>query len=144
MNVLAFGLGLAVFTGVLFGVAPAIHGVRVNITTVLNQGGRRGGRFGRSHHRLRASLVTAQLALTFVLLIGAGLLVRTFLELRSVDPGFRAEGATAARMFLDARRYRGLNVSLYFRTLLEEVRTLPGVTDAGSLMKSGVQYRLYF
>ena len=132
LTVLAFALAVSLLTGLLFGLAPALHGIRVDLTTVLKQGGSRGSTIGHTQNRVRAALVTVQMALTLVLLIGAGLLGRTFLELRSVDPGFQPTGAVAARMFLDARRYSGTNITLYYRTLLDDVRAIPGVSSAGA------------
>jgi putative ABC transport system permease protein len=129
--VLAFAIGLALLTGVVFGLAPSLQAAAVRLTSVLKQAGGRSSS-GVRHRRLRRALVVGQLALTLVLLSGAGLLSRTFLELRSVDPGFQPEGVAAARIFLDARRYRSSSEHLYYAKLLERVRQIPGVTAAGA------------
>ncbi|MCZ6915710.1 MAG: ABC transporter permease [Gemmatimonadetes bacterium] len=129
--VLAFALGLSILTGLLFGLAPALHGIGVDLHSTFKGSGIKGNRRSPGQ-RLRPMLVAGQLALTLVLLSGAGLLGRTFLALRRVDPGFDTAGVVAARMFLDARRYTSSGqVRLYYRTLLERVRAIPAVSAAG-------------
>lgn len=130
--VLAFGFGVALLTGVLFGLAPVANAVGIEVATALRPGGG-GASATLRQNRARRALVVGQVALTLMLLTGAGLLTRTFLALRSVDPGFRAEGVVAARMFLDPRRYGTQErVNLYYRTLLDRIRELAGVTAAGA------------
>lgn len=131
LPVLLFALGLSLATGVAFGLAPAVQGSVANLASVIKEGSGRGMTRG-SQQALRKLLVTGQVGLTLLLLTGAGLLVRTFLELRSVDPGFDPEGVVAARVFLDGRRYPDQDARrAYNQQLLDRVRRLPGVTEAG-------------
>jgi putative ABC transport system permease protein len=130
--VLAFAILLSLLTGVVFGLAPSLQAASVRLTSVLKQAGGRSSA-GARHRRLRRALVVGQLALTLVLLCGAGLLARTFIELRNVDPGFQPDGVAAARIFLDTRRYRSSGEeNLYYANLLERVRRIPGVASAGA------------
>ena len=130
--VLSFALVLSIVTGLLFGLAPTMHGSGVDVHAILK--GSRGTVNRRAlSQRLRPVLVAGQLALTLVLLSGAALLARTFIELRRVNPGFDTDGVVAARLFLDTRRYTGdAQEQLYYKTLLERVRAVPGVSAAGA------------
>jgi putative ABC transport system permease protein len=131
--VLSFAVVLSLATGFIFGMAPALHGAGVNLTNTLKDGGQRGTTGGRSLHRVRRTLVAAQLALTVVLLSAAGLLLRTLGELRKVDPGFAHDEAVAARIFMDHGRYdTEERQTLYLQSLLDRVREVPGVTAAGA------------
>ena len=119
-------------TGLLFGLAPALHAARADLSGALGDGGR-GGTTGRARHRVRRTLVAAQVALALVLVTGAGLLVQSFLRLRQVDPGFRPERLLTARVELSPVRY-ATNQSLrgYYRDLLERLRAVPGVRSAAA------------
>jgi predicted permease len=125
---LAFTLVLSLITGLLFGTLPAIRASRTDLGGALQQGAR--GSTGRGH--VRHVLVAMQLALSLVLLVGAGLLVRSFIEISGVDPGFEADGVLTARVGLQGARYRGNAVAqlAYFDALLERVRAIPGVRSA--------------
>lgn len=130
---LGFAVGVSVLTGLLFGLAPVLQSTRVDLQEALKEGGSRSATAGRRQNRLRALLVTAQLALATVLLCGAGLLIRTMLELQGVDPGFKPQGAVAARMFLDGSRYDSTAlVRHYFQEALQRLRALPGVEFVGA------------
>ena len=132
LTVLGFASALAVGTGILFGLVPSIRASAVHLASVMKQTGGRGAT-GAGHNRLRRVLIIGQLALTLVLLSGAGLLSRTFLELRSVDPGFDPEGVVAARVFLDDGRYPSASEEhLYYEGLLTRLLELPGVTTVGA------------
>jgi putative ABC transport system permease protein len=92
-SVLAFTFGVAILTGIIFGMAPAVRVARVDLNTSLKSGGRSSqteGGFNVARHGLRSLLVITELALSMVLLIGAGLLIRSFMRLASVPPGFKS------------------------------------------------------
>ena len=129
-RVLLFGLGLGLLTGVLFGFAPAFRGGRVDLTHSLKEGSRGSGE--PSTRRLNDGFVIAQLGLSLVLLIAAGLLVRSFNNLLSVDPGFKADHTLVGRVAVPWTRYREMReVRLIADRLTERLALLPGVTSVG-------------
>ncbi len=127
-TVVLFTLGIALLTGLAFGLLPALQATGVRLTRALREGGRGGGA-GSAGHRLRATLVIAEMALAVVLLTGAGLLIRSFIELTRVDPGFRAEQGMAFRLVLQGDAYKeGADTRNRVDDLQARVRALPGVT----------------
>jgi len=130
-RVMAFTTVVAALTGVLFGLAPALRSSRVNLSETLKEGGRSlvGG-----HHRLRNLLVVAEIALSLVLLIGAGLLIRSFLRVQQVEPGFAPQNVLSMRMALVGPAYsvEARRVSFY-QQVWERIRRLPGVEAAGGV-----------
>src|SRR5215813_5726333 len=130
-RVLAFTTAVAVLTGILFGLAPALRSSQVNLSETLKEGGRSlvGG-----HHRLRNLLVVTEIALSLVLLIGAGLLIRSFTRVQQVEPGFAPQNVLSMRMALVGRAYsdeaRRVN---FYQQLWERIRRLPGVEAAGGV-----------
>jgi putative ABC transport system permease protein len=130
--VLGFAALLTLAAGLLCGLAPALELSKPELARALEEG-RRGAAGGRSRQRFRRALVVAETALSLVLLAGAGLLSRSFLELRRVELGFRPEQVLTLRLSLPAARYAepAQVVGLYGR-LLERVRELPGVQAAGA------------
>ena len=130
-RVLAFTTAVAALTGILFGLAPALRSSRVNLSETLKEGGRSlvGG-----HHRLRNLLVVTEIALSLVLLIGAGLLIRSFLHVQQVKPGFAPQNVLSMRMALVGPAYsdEARRVSFY-QQLWERIRRLPGVEAAGGV-----------
>ena len=130
-RVLLFTLAVSLGTGLLCGLVPALTVAGRRLGEALKEGGRAvaGGRRGRL---VRDGLVLAQIALTLALLLGAGLLIRSFARLRSVDPGFRPQGTLVAGMDLPPAKYpdKARQVAFY-QALLERVRALPGVEQAG-------------
>jgi putative ABC transport system permease protein len=130
-TVLAFALLVAIATGLLFGLAPAIQAMRFDIRESLNEEGRGSGSGGVKHHRLRAALVVSEVALALVLLIGAGLLLRSFAALQRVDTGFNQAGLLVIDLPLSPVTYRQdlARTSMIERTL-ERVRALPGARAA--------------
>ena len=126
-QVLAFTGLVALGAGVLFGLAPAFEASRGAAFDAL----RHGARAGEGGRRIRQTLVAAEIALAFVLLIGAGLLIRSFLNLSSVSPGFRTDSIMAASVGLPAARYPSGAACLQFvERLLDSIRALPGVQSA--------------
>jgi putative ABC transport system permease protein len=129
-TVLAFALGLSVVTGLLFGLAPALHLARSEPILALQEGGRRTSG-GRARRRLVTGLTVAEVAMALVLLVVAGLLLRSFAKLTGVDPGFEPRDVTAALVSLPERDYPDeARRRLAFRELLRRVRTLPQAKDA--------------
>ena len=129
-RVLAFTLGVSVLTGLVFGLAPAWRGSRVDLHDALKEGGR-GSSDSSSGSRLRAALVSLELALALVLLIGAGLLVKGFWLLRGVEPGFDARHLLTMRVELPEARYKEIPTQTEFRRrVLEEINALPSTEAA--------------
>ena len=127
LPVVAFTMVVALATGVLFGLVPAF----VSTSTAgdaLREGGRHGG--GRRLHRVLSTLVVVEVALSLVLLAGAGLLMRSLVKLQSVDLGFRAEGVLTAGAGLPATRYDLPQAGNFFRESLSRLAALPGVQHA--------------
>jgi len=128
--VLAFTTLISIGTGVLFGMAPSLQISRVSHES-LKEGGR-GSTAGRSSLALRRSLVVAEIALSLVLLAGAGLLLKSFLRLMQVDPGFRPENVLTMRIWLpDARYPKPEQLREFFRQAVDRVSKLPGVVATG-------------
>jgi putative ABC transport system permease protein len=130
--VLLFLLATATAVGILFGVLPAVLGSWVGVTPALRDGGTRvtSGRAGR---RVRHALVACQLALAVVLLVGAGLLVRSFARVAGLDLGFRAPHVLTAMVYLSPARYAdGTKQVAFVEELLRRVEALPGVVSAGA------------
>jgi len=130
LRVLAFTLLVSLATGLLFGLAPAFSSRHVT-HDALKEGGR-GGTAGAGSQRLRGTLVVAEVALSLTLLVGAGLLIRSFLRLQDVDTGFRPEGVLTMRISLPSEKYAKIEQNrTFFRELLAQIRRLPGVDAAG-------------
>jgi putative ABC transport system permease protein len=123
-QVLAFTIGLSFLTGLLFGLVPALQAGEVDVNETLKETGR--GTSGR--HWLRSSLVVVEVATTLVLLIGAGLMIRSFYRLQSVNPGFSYEHLTSFSVSLPQRKYAKEDQRItFYNQLLENIRNLPGV-----------------
>lgn len=130
--VIVFILGVAAALGVVVGAVPAMHIAGVNLSVVLREDSRT-GTAGRGARAVRGVLVVAQVALAFVLLIGAGLLLASFRQLLAVDPGFTAEHVLTGRVSPLATRYPDDNaLRSYTARALERIRSLPGVEAAGA------------
>ncbi|MGA2146020.1 MAG: ABC transporter permease [Bryobacteraceae bacterium] len=132
-HTLLFLLAITMFTAVVFGLAPAMHASAGNLSGALKEGGR-GDSDGMHRNRLRGVLVASEFALAFVLLIGAGLMVRSFFALTAVDPGFNPHNVLSMVVSV-----AGSNEApppareIFYRQLLERVRALPGVVSAGAI-----------
>lgn len=129
--VLAFTLLLAVATGIIFGVAPALQLSRDDVARAVRESGR-AQTGGRGRQRIRDVLAVTQIALSVVLLIGAALLMRSLMELRRIDLGFRASNALTVRTALPEATYPDdASVIRFYRTLRRELAALPGVEAVG-------------
>jgi putative ABC transport system permease protein len=128
--VLGFTLLLSVLASVIFGLAPAVHAVRTDLQQTLKEGGR-GTSEGGARQRIRSMLVVSEVALAVVLLTGAGLLIRSFLRLQQVNPGFQPEHLLQTGCTLPQSQYaKPEQWTSFYDQLLERVRALPGVQSA--------------
>jgi putative ABC transport system permease protein len=131
LAVLLFTLAVALFVSVLTGTAPAVAR-RENLITTLKEGSTQ-STLGSARGRLRSALIVAQVAVSFLLLIGAGLTVRSLINLQRVDPGFHPENVLTVQFSLDFSRYTTHEKTLaFFNSLLEKVQAVPGVTSAAA------------
>lgn len=129
-RVLFFVFGISLLTGIVFGIAPAWSAARADFAETLKEGGR-GTTAGPSGHLLRKMLVTAEVALALVLLVGAGLLIKGFSRLRSVNPGFNPQNVMTMHLQLPVARYSEIPPQTQFRRdLLARLNSLSGVTAA--------------
>jgi putative ABC transport system permease protein len=148
-SVLLFTAVVSIGAGVLFGFVPALRAMRPNVLEVLQDAGR-GGIGSRMARRLADAMVVAEVALALVLVVGAGLLIRSFVGLTSIDPGFRTSGVVAAHIALPAGRYpQSVDKSRFFLTLTEGLGEMPGITNASAvsalpMSPLGVQFELDF
>jgi putative ABC transport system permease protein len=124
---LVFALCISLFTAVLFGLAPALHATRLNLANSMKESGRGTGS-GRAGQRARSTLVVAEMALAFVLLTGAGLLIRSFFAMQNVDTGFDSTNVVTADLRITDRRFPDPDrLNNYVRTIQESIEALPGV-----------------
>ncbi len=146
-RVLGFSLGLSLLSALIFGLLPALSSARVDLRDVLSEGGR-GSSGSRGQRNARRVLVAVEIALTMALLVGAGLLMRSFIRLQDVSPGFTASRVLVAEVPLSPRTYAEHEVRTNaIESLLERVRTIPGVTNAAAttlLPLSGTGGTLHF
>jgi predicted permease len=130
-GVLAFGLGISLAAGLLFGLLPALRASATAVTLSFREGGR--GTAGVESNRVRNGLVVAEVSLAVMLVLGAGLMVRSFIALQRVDPGFRAENLLAVNFTINPARHPGESYSLVYQRMIERVRAIPGVISAGAV-----------
>ena len=131
-RVLLFTLGISLFTGLFFGLVPAMAASRPNLAASLNEKSSRSGMSLR-HGKVRSVLVISEMALALVLVIGATLLIRTFLKLEDVNPGFATHNVLVATMSLSGGRFQKTEpVAQIVRDGRERLVALPGVVDAGA------------
>jgi predicted permease len=137
VNVLVFTFAVSVFTGLLFGLAPAVRAARVDLGASLKAGGRNTqgeGGFGSSRRRLRSLLVVVEVAISLMLLVGAGLLVRSFVRLQSVSPGFDSGGVISMRLGASGRPFQNRDEATeFYRSFGEALASVPGVTMRGAV-----------
>jgi len=131
-RVLAFALGVSALTGVLFGIVPALQASKLDVTSALKEG----GRSGEGHRRTsaRSLLLIGEVALSLMLLVGAGLLIKSFLRLQEIRPGFNAHNVLIANLALPYPKYGNQQFEEFFRQLKERLEAAPGVQAAGGSM----------
>jgi|HubBroStandDraft_1064217.scaffolds.fasta_scaffold01133_13 putative ABC transport system permease protein len=129
MSILLFTLAVSLLTALLFGLAPAIHATRVDPASSMKEGGR-SATSGAGRARLRSALIVSEVALAFVLLAGAGLLVGSFFRMLRVDTGFTSDNVITARLPIARDRFaQPEQILQYVRLLDERLRAAPGVRD---------------
>ncbi|HEY2848426.1 MAG TPA: ABC transporter permease, partial [Gemmatimonadaceae bacterium] len=129
--VLVFTVVVATITGLLFGLVPARQMLHPNLAQTLREGGRSGAK--RAGHGVRRVLVVAQVALSVMLLAGAGLLIRSFDSLMAVDPGFRTDNSISFALSLpDAKYHTAGQRAVFMRSMMDRMHALPGVQSAGA------------
>ena len=131
LRCLAFTFGVSILTGLIFGLAPALQMSRPNLTESLKESGRGSGGLAKGN-RLRGALVITEVAMTLVLLIAAGLLVRTLLQLGQVDKGFDSQNVLTMNLGLPSLKYpKPENLIAFYKQATERIAALPGVKAAG-------------
>jgi putative ABC transport system permease protein len=131
-RVLLFTLALTALTGLLTGLFPAWRNARAELATTLKEGGEKGA-VGGASQRFRHALVVAEIAVALVLLVGAGLLTRSFARLIAVEPGFETRNLLTMHISLNGQVYGGGKAEPYYQQLLERLRALPGVESAAAV-----------
>ena len=129
-RVLTFALGISALTGILFGIVPALQASKLDVTNALKEG----GRSGEGHRRTsaRSVLLIGEVALSLMLLVGAGLLIKSFVRLQEVRPGFNAHNVLTAQLSLQGPNYKkDQQVVEFFRQLKERLEAVPGVQAVG-------------
>jgi putative ABC transport system permease protein len=146
-SVLLFACAVVAAAGMLFGVGPALRGTKLDLNAALNEASR-GSTAGAGQRRLRGTLVVSEIGFAILLLVGAGLLIRSFERLQTVETGFRPRNLLVADIPVAQRAYPESPARMqYFDRILQRVRSLPGVTDAGAatfLPVSGGGAKLHF
>jgi predicted permease len=132
-SVLLFSAALTLTTGIIFGVAPALQVSRPDLNETLKEGGRSGTKGAKAQH-VRSALVVAQVALSLVLLVGAGLMLRSFAELQATSPGLDPTNVVAAGVTLPGARYSDLDARRQFiRRVIDRLEATPGVESAATV-----------
>jgi predicted permease len=130
-TVLLFTLAISIVSGILFGIVPALSATKGDLNKSLKEAGRSKSD-GRGHQRIRDAFVVAQIALALLLVIGSGLLIRSFLLARQTDPGFRPENTVAFSISLPGSQYQHMSdAQTFFDRLAAQMRALPGVASIG-------------
>jgi predicted permease len=131
-HVLLFTLGVSVLTGILFGLAPSISASRLNLVAALNESSNRSGVGSRSG-KLRSALVVTEMALALILVIGAGLLIRTFMKLQAVNPGYDTRNVLTMAMSISGDRFqKTAPVAQLVQDGTDRLTALPGVENAAA------------
>ena len=131
-GILGFSFGLSLITGLVFGLAPALQSSRLDLNEALKEGGRQTS--AGTSHRLRSAMVVTEIALAVVLLVGAGLMMKSLLRLLQTNVGFNTENVMTMTVVLPPSKYTDPNQQIAFNDRLRErVQSLPGVTGAGTV-----------
>jgi putative ABC transport system permease protein len=131
--VLVFTILASMLTGVVFGLAPALQASRLDLNEALKEGGRSATE-GRARNRVRSILIVSEVALSLVLLVGAGLLIRSFMGLRNVNPGFNPQNILTASLSLSSVRYdENEKILSFYEQLMDRVSRMPGVESVGAI-----------
>lgn len=131
LRVLTFTSVVSLLTAVIFGTMPAVLGTRIDLNTTLKEGGR--SAVSAARHRTRGLLVVIEVALALMVLVGAGLMIKSFMNLRQVGPGFNEKNVLTFAVGLPRAKYKEQQQrGEFFRQLVERVRTLPGVNSAAA------------
>jgi putative ABC transport system permease protein len=132
-RVLGFTLAVSLLTGLVFGLVPALHASKPDFNESLKDGGK-GVSKGAQGNRLRSALVVAEVSLALVLLTGAGLMIRSFLRLQEVNPGFNPDNLLTLRVQLPQSKYPdAAKIVPFYQQAIERVRALPGVQNVGAV-----------
>ena len=145
-RVLAFTLLVSILTGIIFGLVPALHSSRTELTESLKEGARGSGE-GARRNGVRGLLVVSELAIAVVLLVGAGLLIQSLWRLRQVSPGFNPENVLTLVVGIPEVKYPTKKQAPFYKDLAARIETLPGVRSASSIMPlplSGDRYGISF
>jgi putative ABC transport system permease protein len=133
-QVFGFTLGVTVLAGLMFGLFPALQTSRPNLNETLKDSGQRGSETG-GRNRVGGLLIVSEIALSFILLAGAGLLIKSFLHLREMDPGFNPDNVLTMRLGLTPKKYaQGEPRVQIYKQLIDQVKAIPGVQSAGAVL----------
>lgn len=132
-RVLGFTAGVSILTGLIFGLVPAFHSSRTELTDSLKEGGRSGSTSSR-RNRMRSGLVVAELAIAVVLLVAAGLLMQSLLRLQQVNPGLQPDNVLTFSVSLPDVKYDGEKQSQFYQSLRKRLETLPGVQSSSAVI----------
>jgi len=131
-RVMLFTFGVAILTGVLFGIVPAIQTAKADLHETLKEGGRSAA--STTKQWVRSALVVVEIAMALAVLVGAGLLVKSFLRVQQVNPGFNPQGLLTMHLSLPAFKYQDApRRASFYKQLLNDIRALPGVQSAGAV-----------
>ncbi|HEX5736626.1 MAG TPA: ABC transporter permease [Blastocatellia bacterium] len=143
-NALLFTICVTMLTGLTFGLAPALQASKLDLNQSLKEGARSSSA-ASARGRLRKALVVSEVALALVLLVGAGLLIKSFYRLQQVDPGFNPEGVLTFKVSLPAARYSGDDrITAFYDEALDRIKELPGVESAGSISFSPLSNTTFY
>ena len=133
-RVFLFALGVTILAGLVFGLVPALHTSRPDLNETLKESGRQGAASG-SRNRVGSFLIVSEIALSFILLASAGLLIKSFINLRRIDPGFNPDKVLALRLTLTPGKYaQGEPRAQIYKQLIERVKATPGVQAASAVL----------